>query len=48
MSLQVVCGWFRGNLEEFEYAVLRTNNEKYKGHYLKEIAKVKVLFELEE
>lgn len=50
MSLQVVCGCFRGNLEEFEQSVLKTdaNNEEYKTQYLKEIEKVKVLFELEE
>ena len=49
MSLQIVCGCFRGDLEEFEKAVLKThaNNEEYKIQYLKEIEKVKVLFELE-
>lgn len=50
MSLQVVCGYFRGDLEGFEKAVLTTyaNDEEYKTSYLKEIEKVKVLFELEE
>lgn len=47
-NIQVVCGCFRGNLDQFEQAVLKThaNNEKYKNQYLKEIEKVKVLFEL--
>ena len=47
--MQIVCGCFRGDLEEFEKAVLKThaNNEEYKIQYLKEIEKVKVLFELE-
>lgn len=50
MSLQVVCGCFRGDLEEFEKAVLKThaNDEEYKIQYLREIKKVKILFELEE
>ena len=49
-TLQVVCGCFRGNLKEFEEAVLKThaNNEEYKSQYLKEIEKVKALFELKE
>ena len=49
MLLQVVCGCFRGDLKEFETMVLKThaNNEVYRNQYLKEIAKVKVLFELE-
>lgn len=49
MEIQVVCGCFRGNLEEFEKAVLKTHadNDVYREQYLKEIAKVKVLFELE-
>jgi len=49
MSLQVVCGCFRGDLKEFEAAVLKTheNSEVYRNQYLKEIAKVKTLFELE-
>ena len=50
MSLQVVCGCFRGDLEEFEKAVLKTHadNDIYREQYLKEIQKVKALFELEE
>ena len=50
MSLQIVCGCFRGNLEEFEKKVLETheNNEVYRNQYLEEIRKVKVLFGLEE
>lgn len=50
MSLQVVCGCFRGNLEEFEKDVLKkyVNNKEYREQYLKEIEKVKVLFELED
>lgn len=49
-SLQIVCGCFRGNLEEFEKAVLATheNNEVYRNQYLEEIRKVKALFGLEE
>ena len=49
MSLQIVCGCFRGNLEVFEQAVLEThaNNDIYREQYLKEIKKVKALFELE-
>ena len=49
-SLQIVCGCFRGNLEQFEAAVMEThkNNEVYRNQYLEEIQKVKVLFELEE
>ena len=49
MLLQVVCGCFRGDLKEFETMVLKThaNNEVYRNQYLKEIAKVKTLFELE-
>ncbi len=45
-SLQIVCGCFRGNLEKFEKAVLKTheNNEVYRKQYLEEIQKVKVLF----
>lgn len=48
MSLQVVCGCFRGDLEEFEEAVMKTHaeNDVYRNQYLKEIEKVKVLFEL--
>lgn len=47
---QVVCGCFRGNIEEFEQTVLETHadNDEDRKQYLKEIAKVKVLFELEE
>lgn len=49
MSLQVVCGCFCGDLKEFEATVLKThaNDEEYKIQYLKEIQKVKALFELE-
>ena len=49
MSLQVICGCFRGNLEEFENAVLKThaNRDLYRNQYLNEIDKVKMLFELE-
>lgn len=49
-SLQIVCGCFRGNLEQFEAAVMETheNNEVYRNQYLREIQKVKVLFGLEE
>ena len=49
MEVQVVCGCFRGNLEEFEKAVLETHkdNDLYRKQYLKEIEKVKILFELE-
>ena len=48
-EIQVVCGCFRGNLEDFEKAVLETHkdNDLYRKQYLKEIEKVKVLFELE-
>lgn len=47
-EIQVVCGCFRGNLEDFEKAVLETHkdNDLYRKQYLKEIEKVKVLFEL--
>lgn len=50
MEIQVFCGSFRGTIEEFEQAVLKTHadNDKYREQYLKEIAKVKVLFELED
>ena len=49
-KIQVVCGCFRGNIEEFEQAVLETHadNDDQRKQCLKEIAKVKVLFELEE
>ena len=49
MEVQIVCGCFRGNLEDFEKAVLKTHkdNDLYRKQYLKEIEKVKVLFELE-
>ena len=49
-KIQVACGCFRGNIEEFEQAVLKTHadNDEYREQYSKEIAKVKVLFELEE
>lgn len=48
MSLQVVCGCFRGDLEEFEAAVMKTHaeNDVYRNQYLKEIDKAKALFEL--
>ena len=47
-DMQIVCGCFRGDLEEFERAVREThkNNEKHLADYLKEIEKVKVLFEI--
>ena len=49
MEVQITCGCFRGNLEDFEKAVLETHkdNDLYREQYLKEIEKVKVLFELE-
>lgn len=49
MEVQVVCGCFRGNLEKFEKAVLETHkdNDLYREQYLKEIEKVKILFDLE-
>lgn len=49
MEVQVICGCFNGNLEDFEKAVLETHkdNDLYRKQYLKEIEKVKVLFELE-
>lgn len=49
MEVQITCGCFRGNLEKFKKAVLEThkNNDLYRKQYLKEIEKVKVLFELE-
>jgi hypothetical protein len=48
-EIQVVCGCFFGNLEDFEKAVLETHkdNDLCRKQYLKEIEKVKVLFELE-
>lgn len=48
MEVQVVCGCFRGSLENFEKAVLETHkdNDLYREQYLKEIEKVKVLFDL--
>ena len=48
MEVQIICGCFRGNLEDFEKAVLETHkdNDLYREQYLKEIEKVKVLFEL--
>ena len=48
MEVQVVCGCFWGNLEEFEEAVLETHkdNDLYRKQYLKEIEKVKILFDL--
>lgn len=46
-NLQVVCGCFRGNLDDFEKAVKETHgNNDYAMEYLKEIEKVKVLFNL--
>lgn len=49
MEVRVVCDFFKGNLEEFETAVMKThkNCDEYREQYLREIAKVKVLFELE-
>lgn len=47
-SLQVVCGSFRGDLTEFKAAVMKQNADVFREQYLKEIRKVKVLFELEE
>lgn len=48
-EIQVACGCFRGSLEDFEKAVLKTHkdNDLYREQYLKEIEKVKVLFDLE-
>lgn len=48
-EIQVVCGCFRSNLEKFEKAVLETHkdNDVCREQYLKEIEKVKVLFDLE-
>lgn len=48
MEVQVVCGCFKGNLEEFEKAVLVTHkhNDLYQEQYLREIEKVKILFDL--
>ena len=47
-EIQVVCGCFEGNLETFEKAVLETHkdNDLCREQYLKEIEKVKVLFDL--
>ena len=44
-DVRVVCGCFRGNLEAFEKAVLKTheNNKTHREAYLKEIEKVKTL-----
>lgn len=49
MEVQIICGCFRGNLEKFEKAVLETHKDNffYRKQYLKEIEKVKVLFDLE-
>ena len=51
MEVQVACGcgWFKGNLETFEKAVLEIHkdNDLYREQYLKEIEKVKILFDLE-
>jgi hypothetical protein len=42
----VVCGCFRGNLEEFEQQVKKVHaNTKHLDPYLKEIKKMKVLIE---
>ena len=48
-KIQVVCGCFRGNIEEFEQSVFKTHadNDEYREQYLKEIAKAKILFGLE-
>ena len=50
MEVQVICGCFRGSLEKFKKSVLETHkdNDVYREQYLKEIEKVKVLFELED
>lgn len=43
-DIQVVCGCFRGNLEEFEAKVKKTHGEnEHAINYLKEIEKVKLL-----
>ena len=44
-DVQVICGCFSGDLEEFEAAVLKThkNNKTHREAYLKEIEKVKFL-----
>lgn len=46
-EIQVVCGCFRGNLEDFEKAILETHkdNDLYRKQYLKEIERVKILFQ---
>lgn len=47
MELQVVCGCFRGNLEEFEKAVEKTHGgNEYGKAYRREIEKVRVLFNI--
>lgn len=48
--VQVSYDCFRGSLEDFEKVVLEKykDNDLYRKQYLKEIEKVKVLFELEE
>ena len=47
---QVSCDCFRGSLEDFEKVVLEKykDNDLYREQYLKEIEKVKILFELED
>lgn len=49
-EIQVICGCFRGDLEDFEKAILKTHkdNALYRKQYLKELEKVKILFDLEE
>lgn len=48
ITVQVVCGCFKGDLEDFERAVMKThaNNEICRTQYLNEIQKVVILFEL--
>ena len=49
MEIRVICDFFKGNLEEFENAVMETHkdNNKYREQYLREIGKAKVLFDLD-
>lgn len=49
-KIYVTCGCFRGDLKAFEKAVRKTHkcNKKHFDDYLREIKKVKTLFELEE
>lgn len=44
-KIDVVCGCFRGNIDEFEAKVKKTYKDGiHRENYLKEIAKVKTLF----